>query len=277
MLSRKILVASALLASVATGSAFAADLRTKAVAPVAAPAYYPAAPVFTWAGGYVGLNAGVAFGSNNKHTMTVYDSSGVPLVKGTDYNDYTSYKNDNNARFTGGLAVGYNWQFSNNVVVGLEADVSYLNRPKNTYAANIPASPGSDPYLVGVNSPRNSNWFGTVRGRLGYALDRALIYVTGGFAFAGDRTGATADVYIPSNPSVDRYTSTSSSSHIGWTLGAGVDYALTNNWVAKLEYLYVDLGKENVYLTAPVTAQKINAGSAKDNFSVIRTGIDYKF
>src|SRR5690348_11043347 len=116
---------SALLASAAimmAGSALAADLPAR----VAAPARYVAAPIFTWTGFYVGLNAGAGF--NNRNNGYVTSGFGNTVVFSTNGG---GFNNNNDAGFTGGVQAGYNWQISPLFVVGVEADINYLDRGNN--------------------------------------------------------------------------------------------------------------------------------------------------
>jgi outer membrane immunogenic protein len=199
-------------------SAIAADLprRSQPSAPV-----MQRMPVFTWTGLYAGVHAGYGFGQ-------------VTGSAGRNFKDPTG--------FLGGGQIGYNLQ-SGNVVYGLETDLSYAHiQGKNS--------------AIGVAGSKDTlNYLGTVRGRVGYAFDRFLPYLTGGFAYGG----STITV-----PGVGK----SSPVHYGWTLGGGIEYALTNNITAKLEGLYVDLAD-----------QKVLGGAAKSGFEtgIVRAGINAKF
>ena len=168
---RSSLLLSAAVAVMASGSAFAADLPSRTEAPPVP--YIAAPPVFTWTGFYIGVNAGAAFGSNNNSSFAPYGFSGGP---GTAYLS----SGNNNTAFTGGGQVGYNWQ-TGSLVFGLEADFDYLGNNHNS--VGVPTG-ASAPYFVAVNG-NNDNFLGTVRGRFGYAVDRALFYVTGGLAYGG--------------------------------------------------------------------------------------------
>ncbi len=226
---RNALVATASLAAMVCGSAYAADLpnRKSAEAP-----YLQPVPVFTWAGLYAGLNAGVAFNNGGGGSRT---------------------------GFTGGGQIGYNFQ-SGSFVYGLETDIQYRDGRRNGFGSS-------------------SNYFGTVRARVGYAIDRTLIYATGGFAYGG---GAGSQTVVVNNGGGNNfYTGGSSSTRSGYTLGGGVEYALTPNWTIKGEYLYVDLGRNNRNLTptGPVFVGNpaFVASNTSDRFSVIRAGLNYKF
>ena len=245
------------------GAASAADLPRRA--PAAAPYYAAPVPVFTWTGFYLGLNAGAAFnGSNNN----AYTSNGFGIAP-------TIYAptGGNNTGFTGGGQIGYNWQTSS-FVFGLETDIQGVSRGNSNVAVLPIILPGT--YAVATPGNR-ANWFGTVRGRAGFAVDRALFYVTGGFAYGGNNGGGSVTYFPPLGPATV-YSPGSNSSKVGWTLGGGVEYALSNNWSLKGEYLYVDLGGNNnsVY-RATGTATTFSGGNQGDRFHVVRAGLNYKF
>jgi len=147
----------------------------------------------------------------------------------------------------GGATVGYNYQFGQ-AVVGVEGDIDMtdINGTGTTSCA--------------AGCKTSNTWLSTVRGRLGYAAGRFMPYVTGGAAF-GNIRASTAGFQ-------------NSSTDTGWTLGGGLEAALTGNWTAKVEYLYVDLGSFNCGLNC-------NAGLTSDNVSfhtnILRAGVNYKF
>ncbi|WP_439497706.1 outer membrane protein [Bosea sp. (in: a-proteobacteria)] len=227
---KKYLLSSvAAIGLVAAGAAAAADLPSRK-GPVAAPVYYP--PVFTWTGFYVGVNAGYGFGQ--------IDSTNLGIIGGYDDPD----------GFIGGGQIGYNYQIGQ-WVVGLEADFQ---------GADLKAS-ATDPVL-GVRASNEMQWFGTVRGRVGYAFDRFLPYVTGGFAYGSVKNKISTPFGSASNDNTQ----------YGWTLGGGLEYAFTNNLTAKIEYLYVDLDKESFN----VPGGTFNA-NVETKFSVVRAGLNYKF
>ncbi len=207
------------------GAAAAADLARPEPVP-----YYPKAPVFvppySWTGFYVGINGGGGFGSST------WDSTGSRNISGG---------------LVGGT-VGYNYQFGQ-AVIGVEGDMNWADINGSTTNACPAGCKTSD------------SWLATVRGRLGYAADRFMPYVTGGAAF-GDIRAST-----PGFP-------TASATNTGWTIGGGLEAALVGNWTAKVEYLYVDLGKFNCGLSC-------GAGLTADNVSfhtnLLRAGVNYRF
>ena len=215
---KKYLLASvAALGLVAAGAASAADLPSRK-GPVAAPVYMP--PAFSWTGFYVGANAGYGWGNVNANGFAnVGDLDG----------------------FVGGGQVGYNYQMGQ-FVLGLEADLQ---------GADL--SSGNNLGLVNVKT----EYFGTVRARVGVAFDRFMPYITGGWAYGNVKTAIPALGF-----SSDR-------THTGgFAVGAGLEYAVTNNIIAGVEYLYVDLGEKNI----------LGAGTkVGTDFSVVRARLSYKF
>ena len=136
--------------------------------------------------------------------------------------------------------------------------------------------------ISGVGSP---NVLGTVRARLGFAADRALFYVTGGLAWASGTDDATISYWNNIEPigSPDVVWRRGGVNSVGWALGAGVEYAFTNNWTVRAEYLYVDFGKEDNAWSCTSSGQ-ISCGRwagftgrADMNLNIVRVGLNYKF
>jgi outer membrane immunogenic protein len=240
----KLLTGASVGAILLSGSAQAADLGVRPV--YKAP---PPAPVtWNWTGFYVGANIGAVF-----HRGSIADdpSSFVPWLNGA------SFDNDGTG-VIGGLEAGYNWQMAS-LVLGIEADISAssLNHSNSNVAA--PFGGGSpDVYSTKMS------WLGTVRGRVGWAFDRVLVYGTGGVAFANLKDG-NVDTWFP-------ITASTSSGVTGWTAGGGIEYALVDHWTVKAEYLHVGFPNR--------TATDVNTGYAfrfKDSLDIGRVGINYKF
>ena len=158
---KKILLSSVALFGFA-GAASAADLPSRYAPPAPVVA---AAPIFTWTGFYVGVNAG--YGWNDDADDVVFGATTIPGVS------------DDDGGFIGGAQVGYNYQIGS-FVVGLEGDIQYADFGGVTYT-----------FPTGTVTLDSEDWFGTVRARAGVAFDRALIYATGGFAFTDNRSGWT--------------------------------------------------------------------------------------
>jgi len=167
-----------------------------------APGFAPPRSVvsyYNWTGFYAGVNAGYGWGSSTWSAPAV---SMKP--KG----------------FLAGGTVGYNWQ-SGAIVYGIEGDFDWSDVKASAACAGV------------LTCETSSPWLATFRGRVGYAFDRWLPYITGGGAYG--RVKATL-----SAAGVDL--ASAASSQLGWTIGGGLEYAFMGNWSAKLEYLYVDLG-----------------------------------
>ena len=213
---RKILMLATAFAALTAASAQAADLPRRNAAP---EPYYNVEPAFTWTGFYVGANAGYGWGNVNANGFAnVGDLDG----------------------FVGGGQVGYNYQMGQ-FVLGLEADLQ---------AADL--SSGNNLGLLRVKT----DYFGTVRARVGVAFDRFMPYITGGWAYGNVKT------------TIGGLGSTDKSHTGGYAVGAGLEYAFTNNIIAGVEYMYVDLGEKNV----------LNTGVKIGNdFSVVRARLSYKF
>jgi outer membrane immunogenic protein len=227
-----LLAATAALA-LAASTAHAADLPSR-YAP--APAYN-AMPIFTWTGFYAGVNAGYGW---NVGTSRYYDPA------------FGTRTGRRSGGFVGGAQAGYNYQFGM-FVVGAETDLQYAA------VGNKGASYGTTYY------PGDSDgYFGTIRARAGVAFDRAFVYGTGGFAY-GDVGGNKG--YDP----VLGY-HTGNETNVGWTLGAGAEYAVTNNITAKVEGLYVDLDTKDNYVLGGRT--RVDRDT---EFGVVRAGVNYKF
>jgi len=192
-----------------------------------------AAPVFSWTGGYIGLQAGYAWGNGN------VDQIGGPGFIDTDPDG-----------FLGGVYAGYNYQMSNNIVIGAELDVVYANVDGSGQVFLAPGVP------AGASATEELNWSGAARLRLGYAADRFLPYIAGGVAF-GD-----IDISNDNGPGSFGDTFT------GWTIGVGLDYAMTDNLLLRAEYRYTDFGSESFEDFGSEVDLKTNE---------VRFGIAYKF
>lgn len=205
---KKLLLAASAVMAIAT-PVLAGDL------PYRRNDYYapgPAAPLFNWTGFYVGANAGYNWGS-----AAGGDPSGV----------------------IGGFTAGYNYQYSPNMVVGVETDIAFSNADDTHNGRKF-----------------ESDYIGTLRARLGYSVGNVMFYGTGGAAYGKGELSVGG--------------LTNEQTHWGWTLGAGVEAMLTQNVSAKFEYLYVDLGDKN-YATI---GGPVNVGYTTN---LLRGGVNYKF
>jgi outer membrane immunogenic protein len=221
------ILAAAFVSLASCTAAFAADLPARsepyAPAPMAAPVQG-----YNWSGFYAGLHAGYGWGTHRRGASN--------LLKGP----------------TGGVwggQLGYNYQM-NNMVLGVEGDL---------YSSGMTAKrlfPGP------IITKSSVKWGGSLRGRFGFAFERALVYGTAGLAY-GKIQGRVVDTVIPAVRSA-------SYNRAGAVVGAGIEYAFTNNISAKAEYLYTRYGSKNIF-SAPY---RTTSGMST---SVIRAGVNYHF
>jgi outer membrane immunogenic protein len=248
----RILIAGA-LALAAGGQALAADLPPPVAPPPRAPATYVPAPValYNWTGFYIGGNAGVGWSQGS-----------FTDAAGNTFNAQNTYK------FIGGGQVGVNYEFAGGVVVGAEAQFDW--RPNTTNTVGL-VGPGGIPTPPGITATINNQWVTTVTGRLGYAWDRLLVYGKGGVAFVG----ASNPGFTAGGTAININTT---SSNIGWTAGAGLEYAFWGNWSGKIEYDFIGLQSQS--LTVPATSAVLPGdifNSSNRNIQMIVAGINYKF
>jgi outer membrane immunogenic protein len=215
---KRVLLTSVGLAALAGFAGAAAGADLSRPAPYAPAPYL--APYYNWTGFYVGLNGGGGWGTSTWSGFSSFNTSGG-LIGGT---------------------VGYNRQFGP-LVAGIEGDLDW---------ANIK---GGGICTFGCQT--TDNWLGTVRGRLGYAADRWMPYITGGLAFGNFQAASTIG--------------NSNTTNAGWTVGAGVEYGLVSNVTVKAEYLYVNLGNFNcATCNLPVTTVSSTA-------NILRGGVNVHF
>ncbi|HZT26868.1 MAG TPA: outer membrane protein [Pseudolabrys sp.] len=219
------LACAGFLAAAMAAPSLAADLPRPAYK---APVYV--AP-FSWTGFYVGINGGYGWGTSDWTFTGTGVSTGNFDIKGG---------------LVGGT-LGYNLQ-TGNWVWGIEGDfdASWIKGTDTTTCV----APGCE---------TRNRWLATLRGRVGYAFDHWLPYITGG--------GAFGDVKM-TTPAATSETDTQA----GWTAGAGVEWAFLGNWSAKLEYLYVDLGKANCSAATCGVSTDVDFKT-----NVVRAGVNYRF
>jgi len=219
----------------------------------------PYVPPPLWTGFYVGVDGGGSFGDSEN--LRVRNN-----VDGTEA-DIGHFHRDGGF---GGGQIGYNWSgfgWGNQVVLGIEADIqgsdigSSFNRNDLNYSG----------FPTLFSASQNIDYFGTVRGRLGYAFGNALLYATGGFAYANVNT--KVNINSPSG----NFTNFLSSNDMetGWVAGGGVEYLFAPAWSAKIEYQYIDLGSQTV--SAVASDGFIDRMPFDNNFSTVRAGINYHF
>jgi outer membrane immunogenic protein len=274
--------AAAALTVAGAFSAQAADLPTRKEAP--APVFVP--PPFTWTGFYVGLNAGGVWTTGSRD-VTLF-ANGFPFLQ----NSFPTSLGSGASGFLGGAQAGYNWQ-SGAFVMGLETDLDWTSTSKNFNFVGAPfangtvvVGPNGLPVVLSgdalnANASAKLNWIGTTRARLGFVAtpdNRLMFYGTGGFAYGG----GSGYLNVFDNAQGLYWHGSPSSSRVGWTIGAGVEYAITNNVTIKGEYLYYNLGSSRFVSAGNLTSSALFPGvyaTAKYNYdgSIFRAGVNYKF
>lgn len=239
-----IAVASVVAASSAS-TAVAADIGPSAPMPAKVQPF--TAPYYNWSGFYIGGHVGGGWAS----TVTTDP-------KGTAFAPPGGNVNVSGSGFLGGGQFGYNYQ-TGRWVFGIEGDVSYSNVRGSTTSGFVVPNPN-----VGLST--RLDWLSTVTGRVGYALNDTLIYGKAGAAFGG----LSLSMNSPKFGSLS-----SSDTQTGWTVGAGLEHALWDNWTVKAEYDYLDLGTHSI-TAAPSIGNAITA-DAKVTEHMIKLGANYHF
>jgi outer membrane immunogenic protein len=230
---KRLLIGIAAVTSLFATSAFAADLPARTYAK--APAYID--PGYNWSGFYIGGNVGYSWGSSSNSEAISRLNTGLVLFTNNSRNDVNGV--------IGGGQIGYNWQ-AGSFIYGLEADIQ---------ATNIQGKVT----ILGLGIGSKLDYLGTVRGRFGYAfVPNAFIYATGGLAYGSVKTNVANIISF-------------GGTNTGWTAGAGIEYALTQNWSLKTEYMYVDLGKKNSLIVPGLSV------GVKNTEHIVRAGLNYRF
>src|ERR1700739_958524 len=225
---RKLLL-GAVACVVFAAPAFAADLPARTY--TKAPVYRAPEAIYNWTGFYIGGHVGAAFPGNSS-------------LEGSD------------ARFMGGVQGGFDYQFSNNWVLGAEAQYSWLTGNSN----NGVLFPG------GTLVTANPNQLGSVTGRLGYAFGPTLLYAKGGYAWRGADDIGVSVCGAPAAFTTDAH------QRNGWTVGAGLEYMFAPNWSVKGEYQYYNFGS-TTFTSGPAP---IVGARFRDDEHTVKLGINYR-
>jgi outer membrane immunogenic protein len=263
MKMKKIAISVAALA-ISVGSALAADLPSRKAAPVLPP---PPPPAPLWTGFYVGLNAGGTWGDSS---ATVTSAPLLAGAEGLAAITNGGVRGNNNSGFIGGGQIGYNYQFYNSFLVGLEADIQGL--ASSGGGGQLTAAVAPLWSAVAVNG--SMDYLGTVRGRLGWLVTPTLlVYGTGGFAYGG----VTLNTAIGTSAGLGSVAF--SDTNTGWTAGGGVEWMFMPNWSAKVEYLRYDLGSANqtAFVSALGIPYMATTTRARFEGNVVRAGLNYHF
>jgi outer membrane immunogenic protein len=263
-------VAAASILVAGVGTASAADLRR----PIAkAPPMV--APIFSWTGCYIGGNVGYARADVYSEAFANPAFFAISPAAALTALQATSAVTNHPDGFTAGAGVGCNYQ-TGMFVIGVEGDINYSDIGFSQIRGPFP-TPTSTPHTW--EESFRSEWFATARARAGIVFaERNLLYVTGGAAFAEYNWLKALD--FPGFVGF-RYQSTFSDTRVGWVVGAGWEYAFTNNWSAKVEYLHMDFGSTSAFTaTTNAAAQAAGAGfNVNHRFreDVVRVGLNYRF
>jgi outer membrane immunogenic protein len=294
-----------LAAALSIGSAFAADLPSRK-APIIVP---PPPPL--WTGFYAGLNAGYAFDtdpSTNTWAGPIganidnYWNCALPgpgaCVGTLGFASALAAAGLGRTSagaegFVGGGQLGYNYQFYQSFVAGLEADIQGSGASGNGYfvsgaGTTMVRGNGSSrnfALLDGTEVQKSLDWIGTVRGRIGWLVTpTVLVFATGGFAYGGVSGQTNVFQSATVSPAGFGLWSTSANGGIGsyqqtlygWTIGGGAEWLVTPNWSVKAEALYYDLGNVT-YNTSPTswTVIRGRSGETTSDFAITQTTANY--
>lgn len=228
---RGVLLASTVAIITSAGAAAAAD----AIVYEPAPEFIPG---FTWTGAYIGVQGGYGWTELSDDGDTLFEDN---LPDGGDSVDL-------DGGFVGVYA-GYNYQLNNNVVLGIEGDINkaWMDESVDSFGGEL--------------GEFEVDWFGSVRGRIGYAWDRTLLFATGGVAFA----------HVDYN--LVEFEVDDDENFVGWTVGVGVEHAFTDNLLARAEYRYYDFGSETI--GNPDFPSGV--GDVELDMQTVSVGLAYKF
>jgi outer membrane immunogenic protein len=236
-------------------AAHSADVAVKAPPP-------PPVPVFSWTGFYIGGNIGGAWG-NNSRSDTLF---------------LTNFNNNNTGVFIGGGQIGGNYQIGQ-FVIGGEWDFDLATTNNNNRAGVVIPGVGN---IVVTN---NNRWISTAAARFGWAIDHWLVYGKAGAGWVSDNdltlTNLTTGVSFTCGGARALYatfTNCGNNNTVGWLVGAGFEYAFTNNWTVKFEYDYLGLGSRTFFIpaTAPLLAGDTFTSNNR-NLQMVKVGVNYLF
>jgi outer membrane immunogenic protein len=255
-----------------------------AIAADMAPYYKAApAPICAWCGWYVGVNAGYHWFNSGSVDTTTTNLSAIPGLNGdvgaAIAAQGTSPVTTKSGDFAGGGQFGFNWQAAS-VVYGLETDIQGMAGSHGATITNVGTVPGAAAVIGStgsITSTKSISYLGTLRGRAGYLFTpEFLVYGTGGLAYGGVRTSTTIieTLGFGDTPGTFGTSGSATSTRIGWTAGAGIEWLFWQRWSAKIEYRYYDLG--SVTNTLPsfqqfggfgTTLETVNASRSTTKFA----------
>jgi outer membrane immunogenic protein len=252
MLNAKLIAALTVTTALGAGAASAADLGARPY--TKAPAYIES--IYNWAGFYVGGHLGGS-STNQEWINTANTTLFGDLSPGEGFRQRGS-------GVFGGGHVGYNWQASN-FVFGLEGTVSGLNN-RGTVVNNV--------FGLGLDDRFSwrTDWMATVTGRVGYAVANNLFYAKGGYAGVNNHLSV-----VDANPNPSTGSGAQSQWHNGWTVGAGWEYGITQNWIVGVEYDYASFQKKNYQLAGGAAPASYAFDARPHDIQSVVGRVSYKF
>jgi outer membrane immunogenic protein len=285
----KITACVAAVAALIAAPAFAADMAVKA--PPSEPA-----PIYSWTGFYGGVNAGWSWGKDDATVSSpgpgvrfvfTPPTPPIPPVGFAHLAAIDAQESNRADGAIGGVQVGYNWQATPTWILGIEADIQASGEGASAnHESLFSATGGTPPVTLTVSQSLSHNdsllWFGTVRGRIGYAFwPTVMLYGTGGLAYG--RLNDSFSLTFTARSSLggvetDVNNFDASTTKAGWTVGGGIEGAVPNTDVTwKIEYLYMDLGTRNYTFTNPIPGPFLWFFSGHFTDNIVRVGLNYQF
>jgi len=223
--------------------------------------------MFSWTGFYVGVNGGYGgnsgdLGNNIVDVFAGVITNNIPLVA------------PNPSGGFGGGQLGYNMQFAPNWLWGVEADFegSGIRGTSHSSYAGVPGLLNA----LTLTSSYKTDYFGTVRSRLGYTVDRTMVFITGGFAYGRSLYLTSANFFPVGGPAFNLM---KTSTNTGYVVGGGVEQRLTGNWSLKAEYQYINMGSDSITAPyfPPFNTTYFNTVKYDNILQTFRLGLNYKF
>jgi len=242
-----------------TSMASSADMGARPIYK-AAP---PPAPAFSWTGFYIGAVAGGGWSTTEASATSIdFGESEQPAVQRIvpflDSFNIPVAQTQSNGLLAGGT-VGYNWQMSPWLVLGVEGDIAWTDIK------------GTSPCLVLLACSVNHKWMATAAGRVGFTRDRLMVYFKGGAAWADTRYSARfalCDLEDSCETSVKK-------TRVGALFGTGIEYAFLSNWSAKIEYNYIDFGKKDYGFN--IDDEVLVGAAIRERMHVVKGGLNWRF
>ncbi len=249
-------------------NAVAADMPVKA----------PTISTPSWTGFYVGASVGARVAENDWKTTNIF-----PAIPNTSIDN--NEKNFGSAAARFGAYIGNNWSIAPRWIAGIEGYVGFANNKNaiNPFPGTmVSVGPGVSITDGLPNGSIKESWDGGIRSRLGYLVTpRTMIYATGGVNWM--RARLEGECHVLSFCTIEEGVQTASKTMVGWTVGAGLEYRMTGNWIARLDYQYADYGSfshpffSNGFAPGAVHFDDRATANAKIQTHTATVGVGYKF